>query len=435
MCLLAVGSAAGLVQPAAGEDWPQWRGPNRDGISSETIRSDIRQNPPKLLGQLSGMGRGYGSLAIVDGDGYLTGNFPDGQKVIGLELYDPAAGNGIGQVMWSTPLTDSPPQHGYQGARCTPTVDGDRVYAVGSDGSITCLDRISGQKRWSRPFSDFGGKMMSGWGFSESPLVDRDRVLVTPGGPEALVVALDKMSGDELWRSAPDFSQGEGGASKGKDGAGYASLVISEAGGVRQVVGLSGRGAFGIRSDDGTPLWTYNRVANPTANIPTPVVWDEGDAVFVSSGYDDGGAALLKLEANGDTVTVREAYWLDRQTFQNHHGGMVRVGDKLYAGHKHNQGFPTCLDLETGGIEWGGSRLRGAGKGSAALTLVGDQLIFRYQDGTVAFVDATPETYRMNGKFMPVYQEDKSWSHPVVYDGVLYLREQDKLMAYDVAAK
>ena len=431
--ILAVLSVALLLAVSNGsaEDWPQWRGPDRDGISEESIRDDLKANPPTLIAMMDGMGQGYASLAIVDGDAYTTGNFPDGQKVIGIALDSPNS-DAVGELLFATPLTDGPPKHGYDGSRCTPTVDGARLYVTGSDGQIACLDRIKGDILWQRDFADFGGKMMSGWGFSESPLVDGENVLCTPGGPDALVVCLNKTTGREVWRSAPEFAAEGGEEFQGKDGAGYASLVISNAAGVKQYVGLSGRGAFGIRARDGEPLWTYNRVANPTANIPTPVTWDEADSVFVSSGYNDGGAALLKLTARGETVSAEEAYWKPRQEFQNHHGGMIRVGQYLYAGHRHNEGFPTCLDLETGEIVWGGSRNRGPGQGSAAITLVGDQLLFRYQDGRVAFIEATPEAYRLTYDFMPDYQEGKSWAHPVVFDGVLYLREQNKLMAYDV---
>ena len=424
VAVFAVVAGAAAAGAAAAGDWPQWRGPNRDGVSDEAIRSNYKQNPPKLLGMMSGMGKGYASLSIVDGDAYTTGNFDDGQKVIGIEL---GVGGGIGQVMFATPITGQAPSHGYDGSRCTPTVDGDRLYVVGSDGSVACLNRITGKIAWQRPFSEFGGKMMSGWGFSESPLVDGDHVLCTPGGDDALVVCLDKMSGDEVWRSAPAFS-----GDQGKNGAGYASLVVSNAAGVKQYVSIGGRGAFGVRASDGEPLWTYNRVANPTANIPTPVVWDEESSVFVSTGYGDGGAALLKISGSGDDLTAREVYWKDAGEFQNHHGGMVRQGSKLYAGNKHNKGFPVCLDLPSGEFDWGG-RIRGEGQGSAAIVLVGDQLIFRYQDGTVAFIEATPERYSLLHSFTPKYQEGKSWAHPVVWDGTLYLREQDKLMAYDVS--
>ena len=425
--VLAAFPLAGLSTATAG-DWPQWRGPNRDGISTESLRTDWKQNPPKLLGMISGMGEGYASLAIVDGDAYTTGNFEDGQKVIGIAL---GIGGGIGEVMLEIPLTDAAPKHGYEGSRSTPTVDGDRLYVTASDGQIVCCNRIPKADRiggpdilWRRRFDDFGGKMMSGWGFSESPLVDGDHVLCTPGGPDALVVCLDKMTGEEVWRSAPKFT-----GDQGRDGAGYSSLVVSNAAGIRQYVGIGGRGAFGIRAGDGQPLWTYNRVANPTANIPTPVVWDEEDSVFVSTGYGDGGAALLKITRDGEGATATEQYWKSNGEFQNHHGGMIRVGKHLYAGNKHNKGFPVCIDLPTGEFAWGG-KIRGAGQGSAAVTLVGDQLIFRYQDGILAFIEATPERYNLLYRMTPKFQQGKSWSHPVVWNNTLYLREQDKLMAY-----
>lgn len=412
--------ALSLILPSIvqANSWPQWRGPDRDGKAvGESMRSDWSANPPKLLWRTEGLGEGYASVAVQDGVLYTTGNTSSGQSVTAVDL-------NTHKIKWSTPLTSSSPKHGYPGSRCTPTLDGDRVYVVASDGQIACLSQADGSVAWKHAFSEWNGSMMSGWGFSESPLIDGDKVVFTPGGPDAMVVACNKLDGTEIWRCKSELS-GE----QGKNGAGYSSLVIGNAGGVKQYITIVGRGAIGVRAEDGKYLWGYNRVANPTANIPTAIPFD--DQVFVSTGYNDGGAALLTLTARGDSFDVTEEYWKSNSELQNHHGGMIRIDDKVYFGNKHNKGFPVCVDLATGDLTWGGS-IRGEGKGSAAITLVGDQLIFRYQDGTIAFVKATPEQYELLGTFRPEYQERESWSHPVVVDGVLYLREQNVLMAYDV---
>ncbi len=186
-----------------------------------------------------------------------------------------------------------------------------------------------------------------------------------------------------------------------------------------------------MRASDGEFLWGYDRVANGTANISTPLI--DGDYVFASTGYGTG-AALLKLSRKKGSVVADEQYFLNAKQFQNHHGGMILHEGHIYAGTKHNKGFPTCLNMQSGEIIWGGD-FRGPGTGSAALTYVDGKLIFRYQNGTVALIDASPKGYELRGSFMPAFQEDKSWAHPVISDGKLYLREQDVMMCYDVAPR
>ena len=409
-----------LPATAGAGDWPQWRGPNRDGIAvGESMRSNWDAHPPTLLWMSEGMGRGYASLAIVDGRLYTTGNRDDAQAVVCADAAN-------GDVVWATPITDRNPKHGYPGSRCTPTVDGDHVYVVASDGKIACLDKSDGSIVWSESFKQWSGKMMSGWGFSESPLVDGDWVLCTPGGKDAMIVALNKRDGSLVWKATMP-SIGE----NGKDGAGYSSIVISNGGGVKQYVTTVGRGTIGVRAEDGKFLWGYNRVANSTANIPTPII--DGDLVFASTGYGTG-AVLLQLTGGSEgDVQAEERYFLTAKDFQNHHGGMIEIDGYIYAGHQHNKGFPICLDMKSGKAAWGG-RIRPEGNGSAAITCVDGQVIFRYQDGKLALIEATPKGHKLNGTFKPEYQEDKSWSHPVVVDGKLYLREQDRLMCYDVGA-
>ncbi|TWT62091.1 PQQ-binding-like beta-propeller repeat protein [Rubinisphaera italica] len=423
--------AISLIDASAmAEDWPRWRGANNDDKSGETnLDWSWDDDGPELVFNAEGFGRGYASVSIVDGILYTTGNVDggegDGQAVI-------AADASTGSIMWTTFLTEGNPEHSYPGSRCTPTYDNGKLYVVASSGKIACLDANTGKKVWEKDFkSEWNGKMMSGWGYSESPLVDGDHVLCTPGGDEAMIVCLNKKDGSEVWRSAvPEFTEPELEKTEGKDGAGYSSIVVSNGAGVKQYVQLIGRGVVGVRASDGKFLWGYNQVANEVANIPTSIA--QGDYVFATSSYGGGGSVLLHLKKDGDGVSADPVYWLEKRTFNNHHGGMVLQDGYLFGGHNQNQGFPTCLKFDTGEIVWGGDGLRGEGKGSAAILYVDGKIIFRYQDGLVAIIEATPTDYKVVNTFVPVYQEDKSWAHPVVVDGKLYLREQDRLMCYQL---
>ncbi len=418
LCLALLTSAV----VAATSDWPQWRGENRQNKSSYTgLRTDWDANPPELLAQIKGMGSGYASVSVVGDRAYTTGNRDGAQCVIAIDLARK-------DIAWVAPITQGVPKHGYDGSRTTPTVDGDMLYVVSSDGQVSCLKADNGSVVWNKDFKkEFGGKLQKGWGFAESPLIDGEHLICTPGGSEAMLVCLDKKSGNVVWKSA--FKAG---GTAGTDGAGYSSIVISNAAGVKQYVALVGRGLVGVRASDGQQLWTYNRIANATANIPTPIV--KGDYVLASSGYNDGGTVLLKLEKEGDGIKANEVYYLTSKDLQNHHGGMVLDGDYVFMGHGHNNGFPMCFEFLTGKKMWDVGR--GPGGGSAAVTWVDGYMIFRYQkEGTVALIKADPTKYELIGKFKPAYKEKDSWAPPVVANGKLFLREQDELMIYDVAKK
>lgn len=418
--LLTLTTLGALATSVIAKDWPQWRGPDRTGISSEKgIIKSWENSAPELLWNVKGAGKGFSSVSIADGILYTTGNYQSdeitGQGVSAFSIKD-------GKLLWQTPVVDSVPEHGYGGARCVPTIDGDRLYVTTSNGVIACLD-TKGKLVWSKDFKkEWNGKMMSGWGFSESPLIDGDRVICTPGGNDAFMVSLDKKTGATKWKT----KIGELG-SKGKDGAGYSSIVISNGGGVKQYVQMTGRGVIGVRAEDGKFMWNYNDVANSTANIPTPIV--DGDQIFCSTGYGTG-SALLNLVKNGSGVIAEEVYFLKPKTLQNHHGGMVLIDGYIYCGHKHNGGDPICVEMETGKVKWGPEK--GAGHGSACVTYVDNHLIYRYQSGHVALVKATPEGYQLKGSFTPVHQEAEAWAHPVVSGGKLYLREQDHIMCYQL---
>lgn len=409
-------------------DWSQWRGPDRANLSSETdLFANWGTRGPKLKWMVAGMGSGYASLSVVGDTIYTTGDSKDAQFCTAVSVED-------GSVVWSTKLTAERPKHGFEGSRCTPTVHDGNVYVVSSDGAISCLSAEKGDILWSRKFQEWDGKMMGSWGFSESPLIDGANVIVTPGGSQGIVVALDRKTGEDVWAcQLPDYGEefGANGMSL-VDGAGYSSVVVSEGGGVRQYIQLVGRGLLGIRASDGKLLWRYARVANGTANIPTTIV--DGDFVFTSTAYNTG-SALLKLSSSGDqtgdqTVSAEEVYWLDSRTFQNKHGGMTLFEGHVYCGHGNAAGLPICLELATGKIKWGPERT--TGKSESALVIADGHIVWRRQSGHVLLTTATPEKFELLHSFMPAYQEGQSWSQPVIAGGVMYLREQDKLMAYQL---
>lgn len=398
------------------EDWPQWRGPDRTNRSSETgLFSTWGDDGPPLQWITEGLGSGYASVSVADGVIYTTGNFADSQSAVAMNAK-------TGKILWKKPITRSTPKHGYDGSRTTPTVDGRRIYMVSSDGNIVCLNRRDGSLVWFRDFKDWGGKMMSGWGYSESPLVDAEHVICTPGGEQGLVVALDKNTGKEVWVSRLP----SGGDDSLKTGAGYASIVISNGGGVKQYIQLVGQGLVGIRASDGKLLWQYERVANTTANIPTAIV--DGDYVFTSSGYNTGSALLKLSPAGDDDVKMEEVYWLESRELQNKHGGITLVDGYLYCGHGNGDGKPICVEMKTGEIAWGPERAEG--KGETSLIYADGHIVYRREDGTVILAEATPEDYKVVHTFNPVFQQGSTWAHPVIANGNLYLREQDKLMCY-----
>ncbi len=403
-------------------DWPGWRGPNRDAISTEKgLLTEWTSAELPLVWKLRGLGRGYSSIAIAGGKIFTMGDRKaQGDEAQYVLAFDLATQKELWAARVGTP-------HGDGGARCTPTVDGDRVYAIGTSGDLVCLSAADGAEKWRKSFEkDFGGKMMSGWRYSESPLVDGDKLVCTPGGNGAVMVALDKAGGALVWKCALPNLGGNG-----ADGAGYSSIVVSEACGVRQYVQIIGRGAIGVAAADGKFLWGYNKIANGVANITTPVV--RGDLVFVSTAYGTG-SALLKLEPADGGIKAQEVYFLNADTFQNHHGGVVLVGDFIYGGQGQNAGAPICVELATGKVMW---KQKAPFNGSAAVLYADGHLYFRYEGGNgLTLLEATPEGYREKGKVkVDGDGGGPAWAHPVILDGRLYLRRNDFLVCYDLRKK
>jgi outer membrane protein assembly factor BamB len=379
---------------------------------------------PKLLWTLKGLGRGYSTIAIVAGKLYTMGDRTTaGTKEQMVQAYDLATR----KQLWATPIG---PPHSGGGPRCTPTVDGNFLYAIGTDGDLACLATASGKLVWKKNFvADFGGRMMCmrngtvNWRFSESPLVDGDKVLCTPGGPQATIVALDKHTGQTIWKCAvPKLGD------RGGDGAGYSSMVAADIEGVRQYIQFFGRGVVGVEAATGRFLWGYNHVANDVANISTPIV--RGNFVFASAAYK-AGSGLVKITRDGDRFRADEVYFLDSKTFSNHHGGVVLLGDCVYGGDGQNSGAPTCIDFSTGKVLW---KERPLAKGSAAVLAADGNLIFRYDTGLVALIEANPKAFKVKGSFQPSGKPSgPNWPHPVIHQKKLYLRDNDVLVCYDLA--
>jgi outer membrane protein assembly factor BamB len=423
LAVVATVSTALANEKSFGE-WPQWRGPNRDGVSTESgLLKNWPEGGPKLLWEIKGLGTGYSSVSISNGKLYTMGDRTSTDpKLSGKAQFVIAYDHATRKELWAAYIG---PPHA-DGPRCTPTVDDGYVYATGTSGDIVCADASSGQLRWRKNLqSDFGGKN-PGWKYSESPLVDGEKLLCTPGGRDAVMVALNKKTGELIWKcSMPDIGP------NGQDEAGYSSIVIFDAG-VRQYIQLTNKGLVGVAAKDGRFLWGYNRIANKTANIPTPVVY--GECVFCSTAYG-AGSALLKLVSAGDGVKAQEVYFLDASTFQNHHGGFVRVGEYLYGGHGHGQGKPTCIEIKSGKVMWQENQ---PGGGSAGVTYADGHLYFRYQDDVVALIEADSHKYNLKSTFKLPKREGMSgegWPHPVICGGRLYIRHADVLFCYDVKAQ
>jgi outer membrane protein assembly factor BamB len=418
------------VRPTATPEWPQWRGESRDGKSPETgLLSKWPAEGPPLLFTAGGCGSGFSSVAIENGRIYTAGNRPPkvGAEpqlcVVSLDLVD-------GKELWVTPVAPEYTHDRGDGPRSTPTADGERVFIETPQGHVVCLRTADGSEIWRKDMkSDFSGRMMSGWGHSESLLVDGDKLICTPGGAQAVMAALDKRTGEEIWSCAiPDTADL---GRRGREGAGYASSVVSEACGVRQYIQQIGKGLIGVDAKTGKFLWSNNAAAGNVANVPDAVV--SGDYVFGSSGYSPGGSGLVKLTTTEKGIEAEQVYFLAEDVFRNHHGGMVLVGDYLYGGHGQNQGFPTCIEYKTGKLMWERKRPPTGANGSAAVIYADGHLYFRYQSGVMVLVKADPENYEVVSSFkIPQDEKLPSWSHPVICDGKLFLREQDKLLVYDL---
>lgn len=428
--LVAVLLWAAITGPLAADDWPNWRGANRDAICRETgIQQAWPANGPRLLWKTAGLGEGYSGPAIVGTTLYIMGNLDELEHVLALDTTS-------GKLLWSRPF--GPVEYvGYcPGTRATPSLDGDRLYAMGASGKLVCMDRHTGEIRWdTNLLSDFGAQVIAGdysesirsqllpdndpkgglkWGFSESVLIDDGKLICTPGGPEATLAAMDKYTGRTLWTSKIDAR------------ASYASMIKATIDSVEQYVQFTADGVVGVDARDGKFLWRYNAPAHTKyggINISTPVCSD--DLVFAASGYGVGGG-LARVEKTSEGFVAREVYFT--KDMKNHHGGLILVDGYLYGA--NDPGILTCIEFETGKVMW-----RSREPGKCSILYADGMLHCRDERGPISLVRATPDRFELKGRFeQPNRSGQKAWPHIVIAHGQMYVRDQDVLLCYDVGA-
>lgn len=394
LCLVA------QVTAQSNANWPQWRGPNRDGISKETglLKQWPAEGPP-LVWKATGAGRGYSSFSISNGKLYTLGLRGDREFVVAFDV-------ATGKEAWATPHGSAFRNDRGDGPRGTPTVDGDRVYALGGNGDLSVLDARTGKVVWTKNvLKEFGGSNIT-WGISESPLVLGNKVLVNAGGRGASIVALNKSNGSVIWKSQSDE-------------AGYSSAMPLQVNGTTQVVFFTAERAVGLDVSDGRLLWEYSRPSNNVANVATPIV--KANRVFISSDYGTGGG-VVEIKPDNKAQEI----WFNKD-MRNHHSSSVLIGDHLYG---FSGAILTAMKFDTGEIAW---RDRSVGKGS--LVYADGHLYLFSENGVVGLVEATPAGYKEKGRFRIQQESLPTWAHPVVAGGRLYLRDQDTIYAYDVREK
>jgi len=406
LCLPALLVGLFAVTHAHASDWPQWRGPNRDNVSTETgLKADWPRGGPALLWKATGLGDGYSTVAVVGDRLFTIGDRRDASYVTAFNTAN-------GQAVWAAKLGKPGEFGGYAGPRSTPTVDGEFLYTLGQFGDLVCFETATGKEKWHKDLTkDFGGAAPN-WGYAESPLVDGEQVVVTPGGSQGTLAAVRKDTGVLVWRSKSIT-----------DAAQYSSAIVAVIAGVRQYIQLTAASVMGIAAADGQLLWRASRRGD-VAVIPTPIYHD--GYVYVTSGYGVG-CNLFQITEKAGKFSAREVY--SNKMMVNHHGGVVLVNDSIY-GYSDSKGW-TSQDFKTGRANWQDKDKLGKG----SLTCAGNRLYLRQEDkpGTVALIEVSPAGYKEHGRFEPPHRSDmQSWSHPVVANGKLYLRDQDVLLCYDV---
>lgn len=389
-----------LCTTAGAADWPQWRGPNRDGISTETgLLQAWPSGGPRQVWKAQGLGEGYSSFAVVGNRLYTQGQQGPAEFVLAIDT-------ATGKPLWKTVTSRRADSDQGNGPRGTPTVDGNRIYAIAAGGVLVCLDADTGKQIWNADFvRKFGGQSPR-WLYSESPLIDGDNVIVVPGGYGASIVALNKNTGAVVWKTQ-------------SDAAGYSSAVPFDIGGIHGLTVLTAQAAVGVNAKNGALLWRYDKVANRVANIATPIV--RQDYVFLSTDYGTG-CALLKLTGEGGSVKASEVYF-NRQ-MRNHYTTSVLVGDTLYG---FSSEILTAMNFLTGELKW---RDRSVGKGNC---ISADQRLYCMgESGTIGLIEPSPVAYKEVSRFQIPSGALPTWTPPVVANGRLYLREQDNLYAFDI---
>ena len=386
-----------LLSCAKAPEWPPWRGPNRGGIAHETgLLKSWPPDGPKVLWRIP-FGNGYSGISISDGRLYTMFAPEEDEFVVCLDQSN-------GEEIWRC-RTDSKfaNEHG-DGPRSTPTVDGDVVFALGAQGRLYAVDARNGEKLWEHDFVNEYGSEIPGWGFSTSPLVEGNLLVVEVGGKDGKsVVAFDKKSGDVVWTSPTDAP-------------GYSSPIAITFNGVRQIIVFTSQGPVSVSPTDGQIYWKYHWPEG--INIATPIFIPE-DKIFISASYDKG-AVLVKIKAADDAVTVEEL-WKSR-VMKNHFNASVLFGDYLYG---FDNATLKCIEADTGAEQW---ETRGFGKGS--LILADDHLIVLGDQGKLALAEATPSGYIEKASVQIL--NGKCWTVPTLVNGKLYLRNHKEMLCLDV---
>lgn len=402
--LCALGSLVALS--AFGADWPQWRGDSRrDHSPDKGLLAQWPQNGPKQVWSFDNAGLGYAGFAISK-DSLFTMGLRDGQEFL------IAVNASTGKELWSSPAGSKYPNNWGDGPRMTPTVDGDRVFAIGGQGLLICVEAKNGKLIWSKNLvTDLGGQLQD-WGYTESPLVVGDIVICTPGGPQGTLAGLDKSSGAVRWRT-----------SGLTDKAQYSSPILIQHDGQPQVVQLVMNRFFGVSPKDGSVLWKKD-FPGRVAVIPTPIY--EDGIVYVTAGYGVGCEAV-RLGTNNSIAPL-----YSNKVMKNHHGGVVCVDGYLY-GHSDGAGW-VCQELKTGKEIWSN---KGFGKGSVTYA-DGKLICLDERNGDVALVEASTQGWKELSRFKLAPLSSKRspqggiWPHPVVVNGRLYLRDQELIHCFNV---
>jgi outer membrane protein assembly factor BamB len=391
--------------PLLSADWPQWRGAGRVGHSPDTsILAPWPKSGPKQAWIFKDAGVGYSSFSIVGTRLFTMGARQESEQVICLDAT-------TGKELWATSLGPVYENNWGDGPRSTPTVDGDHLYALSATGILACLNIKDGTEVWKVDVVKSLGGELQGWGYTESVLIDGDHVICTPGGQQGTMAALHKKTGAVVWQS-----------SKLKGPAQYSSPIRIEVNGQPQYAQLLMNKVVGIAPKDGALLWETS-FPGRVAVIPTLLFHD--NSVYATAGYGTG-CQMIKLDGAEPEVVYEE------KSITNHHGGVIVVDGKIY-GHSDKGGW-TCQDFLTGKIEWQDESL---GKGTCTYA-AGHLICVDENDGTVVLATAKPDKWQEISRFKLAPQtsirkkEGRIWSHPVVVNGRLYLRDQDLIFCYNV---
>ncbi|BBO31928.1 PQQ-binding-like beta-propeller repeat protein [Lacipirellula parvula] len=421
LCALAnIAAACMWTATATAADWPQWQGADRNAMSAEQgLLQEWPEGGPPLAWRVDNLGGGDSAPAIAAGRLYGM-SARDGEEIVW------ALNEADGKVAWEQaigPAVEQRMPQSKEGPGGTPTVDGELLYVIGMGGELACLRAADGTIVWHRNLvDDFGGTTPM-WSFRESPLIDGDRLICTPGGEDATLVALNKLTGETIWKSqAP-----------GSPKAAYSSPIAIDFEGQRQYVQLTAQALIGVAASDGAFLWEYAKPANRNGiNCTTPLYHD--GTVFAASAYGAGGGLAKLSKGSNDEIEAEEVYFTNRM--QNHHGGIILFEGCLYGANGGNGGGNLiCLDFENGDVLW--DERRGetrVGKGSIAFA--DGRLYYRTEDGTMLLIQPNAEKYVEVGRFDPPDRTNvPAWAHPVIANGKLYVRDQDVLLCYDIAKK